>query len=151
MGTGKEEEPSGFVFPEEPLAIIQYSVFTLADSSWKFDGMESLKGILLGAIADYSYAESMDGYLEAYKGDGKIVRLATGDTALEQNIEMLVRNRIGGVVSNREVFFATVDGLKIPREKFKEAAIMPEADCSSSPFLPRRNHQLHTPRSSAMG
>lgn len=137
IGTGKGDTP-GFVFPSEPIAVARYAVFTLANSSWSYRDTESLREITLGVVADYSYAATMDNYLRNVGVDSNLVQYSRGDDALERNIEKLRRGRIGGLVSNPEVLYATLDALNIPRTALRQAVLMPEADPLYIAFSPRK-------------
>lgn len=98
-GVGDAED---FVFPKESLGILENHFFTLKNSTWKYDGIESLKKVKVGIIKDYEYGEEMDKYFAETKG--KMVQFVGGDSPLESNIKKLKAGRIDVVIEGKPVF-----------------------------------------------
>ncbi|MBF0452655.1 MAG: transporter substrate-binding domain-containing protein [Candidatus Magnetomorum sp.] len=73
------------------------------DSTWKFDGVDSLKTVNLGVVRNYAYTPELDKYI-AENSKQKAVQLASGEDALEVNIKKLIRSRIDVFVANEMVF-----------------------------------------------
>ena len=146
VGTGKSETPT-FVFPDESLGIVRYSFFTLASSKraaqWQFAGLDSLKKISLGIIADYSYAETVDSYIKEHQGDEHLIQTSRGDDALDLNIKKLQRNRIDVLISTPEVFYSSLDSLKLARSDFRLAGSAPEQDPLYIAFSPAKSTSKH--------
>lgn len=132
----KSEVPQ-FIFPEEPQGILRDAIFTLKGSTWKYSGVASLKLVVVGYISGYSYGPTFDEYIEANKGDPKLLHANTGDEALVQNIEMLQRGRLSALLSNPEVFLATLQDHHLSAEQFQLAGVSPNLDPTYIAFSPK--------------
>ena len=86
----------------EAQARIRAAYFTLAASSWRYNGTQSLYAERLGLIAGYGYAPIRD-YIEANK-DTPRVQYAHGEDALQTNLQKLLRGRISLVRSDELAF-----------------------------------------------
>jgi polar amino acid transport system substrate-binding protein len=51
-----KEDAQNLVFPAEPLLSITDDFYVLSDSQQAYTGLESLKGLAIGIISDYSYS-----------------------------------------------------------------------------------------------
>jgi polar amino acid transport system substrate-binding protein len=102
VGAARDDAPD-FVFPGAPLGI-SGSVFAVKKGdAWKYAGVDSLSGVSVGVIQDYSYAEDFDAYAEANAKDSKRIQVATGETALSTNIRKLEAGRIGALLEDKAV------------------------------------------------
>jgi polar amino acid transport system substrate-binding protein len=101
-GTGRADAPD-FVFPEEPVGSSVSTFFVTADSSWNYAGPGSLAAVKLGFIKDYKYGEELDKYIAANQNSDKL-QAASGDDALEKNINKLLAKRIDVLVEDANVF-----------------------------------------------
>ncbi len=117
-------DASDFIFPKEVIISSGSTVFTPAASPWKYDGAPSLVGITLGAVLDYSYGDAIDEYIRGHKESGK-VQFVGGDTALDQLIQMMDRDRVGGIVESEAVFLWKLREMKLEPAKFKAHAVSP--------------------------
>ena len=57
-----------FVFPTESLGMLENFAFVLKDSTWKYDGADSLAKVKIGLIQDYDYGKKVMNYLKKNKG-----------------------------------------------------------------------------------
>lgn len=102
IGTGKQETPD-FIFPEHELAKAKHTFFVKKGSSWKYEGLESLKEINLGVIIHYSYGSLYKDYIKPNQAS-KRIQAVGGQTALKQNIQKLLYGRIDALIEDRTVF-----------------------------------------------
>jgi polar amino acid transport system substrate-binding protein len=129
IGALKADAPQ-LTFPQEPCGKSSIGFYTLASDAWVFSGPDSLTGKTLGVIADYSYSEQLDAYIKQHRADTKKISFTTGDSALEQSIQMLRRGRIGVFVEDLNVFEAKRAKLGLKKEDFRLAG----QDNESSPI-----------------
>jgi polar amino acid transport system substrate-binding protein len=98
VGAYKEDAPD-FLFPEQPWGRIETLFYAKSDSTWRYEGIESLKSITLGTIGGYAYSEEFDAYIEQNKSSSK-VQVINANNALEQNIKKLLAGRIDALVES---------------------------------------------------
>ena len=132
---GKGDAPT-FVFPEEPLGMLKYSFFVAKNSTWNFQGADSLTSIKLGVITDYSYGPTVDAYISKFAANPERIDAVAGEEALERNIQKLRTGRISALISADDVFRTTLRTLKIPADEFREAGAAPERDPVYIAFAP---------------
>jgi polar amino acid transport system substrate-binding protein len=92
-----------FIFPEKEQGFSKYAFFVKKGNPWKYSGVDSLKKVKLGLIQDYDYGEEVNGYLEKNK-DTSLAQYATGDDALERNINKAKLGRIDVILEDEAVF-----------------------------------------------
>lgn len=102
VGTGLSETPD-FHFPPEPLATAQHSFFTLPNSAWEYQGLESLKNIRIGVIQDYSYGGLYEDYIKENQDNESRVVMLRGDQVLPRLVKMLRLGRIDVLVAEKRV------------------------------------------------
>ena len=102
IGTTRDETPS-FHFPEIKQGLTEFSFFVKTGVHWSYQGKESLQKVRLGAIADYGYSDIVDDYIAEHAGNKKRVQLVSGETALAELVEDLLRRRISAVAEDRYV------------------------------------------------
>ena len=139
IGAYKEDAPD-FVFPEEALARSGQDFFVERSSEWKFNGLESLEGISLGVIQDYSYGQLLDDYISKNKKDPSKIQATGGDNALNTNLKKLLAGRIKAIVEDKSVMMFNLD-LNKAKEKVKAAGGLPTQDVfiAFSPKNPKSN------------
>ena len=102
IGSGRDETPD-FIFPDIELGKAAHTFYTRKDSSWKYEGLDSLKTINLGAILHYSYGKLYKDYILPNKGS-KSVQVIGGEDALGRNIQKLTYGRIDVLIEDKTVF-----------------------------------------------
>lgn len=102
IGTGKLETPD-FIFPEVELAKASHTFYVKKGSSWKYEGLSSLKAIDLGVIIHYSYGNLYEDYIKPNEGSKRIQKIG-GENALGQNIQKLLYGRINALIEDKTVF-----------------------------------------------
>lgn len=99
IGAGVEDAPD-FVFTPTPVALARNCFFTRQDSTWAYTGVASLPTVRLGVINDYSYGEKINAYVAAHRGKNDRVLVASGDTALDLNLNKLAHGRLDALLEN---------------------------------------------------
>ena len=97
----KNDAP-GFIYPEEPIAVQKTCFYTDQSSSWKYENINSLTGIILGVIGGYHYSEQLDKYIEKNLNTGK-VQVTHSKNPLKSNVLMLKNQRISALVEDPAV------------------------------------------------
>lgn len=99
VGAARVDAPD-FIFPENEIGISQMSFIINAQSTWSYNGLESLEEVKLGAIVDYSYNEEIDAYIQKNKDDYDKVQLISGNKALSHNMQKLLRGMISTLIDD---------------------------------------------------
>jgi polar amino acid transport system substrate-binding protein len=92
VGAAVDDTPD-FVFPEIAIGVSRPCFYVDKSNPWKYQGIDSLSSIRLGAILDYAYGEGVDRYIETNR-ETLNVQIVPGETALEQNVQKLLSGRI---------------------------------------------------------
>jgi polar amino acid transport system substrate-binding protein len=101
------------VYPEIEQARMNNCFFTLNDSNWKYEGLESLKTVKLGIIQGYHYGPEIQFYIDNTISNQVMIQDIAGENALERNIKKLNKYRITAVLADRSVFLFTANHLGI--------------------------------------
>jgi len=109
VGAGTDDAPD-LVFPKEEQGLGVQTFYVKTGSSWKYRGVDSLQGIRLGVIKDYTYFPELDEYL---KTSPKGVKVAFGDDPLSDNLRLLVDGGLDVVVDATAVLAYTADKMGI--------------------------------------
>ncbi len=75
-----------FIFPENELAKIGFEIFVKNETTWKYNGIRSLKHIRIGVISDYSYGKTLDEFIKLNKYNTDNVQIVYGNEPLKKNI-----------------------------------------------------------------
>lgn len=116
VGVGTSES-KGLVVPSEPIGISTTAFLGRKGETWRYRGIDSLRGRKLGAILGYEYVEEVDTYIEGHKNT-TAVQLADGENALEMNIRKLQAGRIDTLISEEIVFFWTLRSMGLSPDEF---------------------------------
>ncbi|WP_227515450.1 substrate-binding periplasmic protein [Marinobacter salinus] len=92
-----------FVFPDEPTGYSQIFLYTHPDSSWTWQGAESLRHQTLLAINGYSYSPELDNYITAHQNNPEQVWIISGPSPLDRAIELLHQGRSDVFPEDRHV------------------------------------------------
>ena len=109
VGAAKDDAPD-FIYPSEAAATQNMCFFVAADSKWKFESVTSLKGIVFGAVKDYSYTPEINQYIKNPAND-KGIELVAGDNPLELNVKKLQAKRIGAFIDDRDATLTYINEL----------------------------------------
>ncbi len=127
VGAAKSDAPD-FIFPEKELGWAGDCFYTTKNFQWQYNGLRSLTQISLGVINDYSYGEEIDRYVEKNRtSNSNKVQVVSGNTALQQNVAKLLKNRIQVLIETKPVMehFLQKDG---SIHLVREAGCLPIAD-----------------------
>ena len=115
------EETQGMIVPGEPIGMIDNSLYVKKGSTWKYQGVDSLKSVKLGCIDEYDYTvPELNAYIKANKASGQ-VQAMTGDDALQKNIQKLLAGRVDVLVENRPVMAWTVKTMGVNADDIVDA------------------------------
>ena len=102
VGALKSEVPD-FIFPRQTQGTSSDSFFVKKNSTWHYDGVESLNQVTLGCIKDYGYGKDIDAYVLKNINDIKKVQCISGNRALYQNAKKLLYNTIDMMIEDPNV------------------------------------------------
>jgi|GEM_PF-1857798 len=105
-------EAADLVKGSEPIGIPKIGLFALKDSSWKYENLQSLNTVKLGAIAGYSYWDSLDTYISTHAD--KNVVFFKGETPLADAIVKLNNKEIDLMPETLPVFVWALKTQGIP-------------------------------------
>lgn len=104
IGAAKSDA-EGFVYPKTVQGFAEMQLWTKPESQWVFSGVESFQNMSIGAIADYSYSDAVDAYLQDHLHDKDHIQLVGGDTPMELNLRKLAAGRIDVMLEDKNVLF----------------------------------------------
>lgn len=126
VGAAHADAPD-FIFPRLRQANMRNTFYVLRDSSWRYEGINSLASLSIGVVMGYSYYEDLDDYIEAHKLDMRKVQPLSGDRALINNIRKLLAGRVGAVIEASAVMHYNLNKMNIS-EQVKSAGAVPVTD-----------------------
>jgi polar amino acid transport system substrate-binding protein len=120
---GASTECPTCVAPKEAIASMCSRFYVKKGKTWRYNGPDSLKKVIVGVIADYSYTKAFDAYIEKNKTDSKKVSVMFGDGALEHNIQRLLSGHgVDTIVENPLVInWVLTRDLKMKENVIEEA------------------------------
>jgi polar amino acid transport system substrate-binding protein len=96
-------EAEGLIL-SEPLGYDADCFFVTAGSDWRYQGPDSLKGVLLGAISGYTHDEGpIDAYIATHSGPKDAVTTSSGDEASARNVRLLLLGRVDVLLDSEAV------------------------------------------------
>ncbi|MDH1264698.1 transporter substrate-binding domain-containing protein [Pseudomonas sp. GD03944] len=105
IGAGVRDAPD-FLFGETPTGISQSCFYARPERAWRYQGVDSLSAVTLGAINGYAYSEELDNYIRAHHARQQRVQLVSGDHALAINVDKVLHGRVDVTLENRWVMEA---------------------------------------------
>ncbi|MBI2254143.1 MAG: transporter substrate-binding domain-containing protein [Proteobacteria bacterium] len=88
----------------DPLGYDADCFFVTEGSDWRYQGPDSLNGVLLGAVSGYTHDEGpIDAYIAAHSGPKGAVVTSSGDEASARNVRLLLLGRIDAVLDSEAV------------------------------------------------
>lgn len=126
IGAAINDAPD-FIFPVAAQGYTENHFYVKKGNQWKYNGINSLKSIILGAIADYSYSDELDDYIKKYKLDPSHMQMMSGDDALGINLSKLARGKIGATVESNYVmnYYLSQHNMK---DQVDDAGSLPPSD-----------------------
>jgi len=107
VGAAKDDAED-FEFPTASWGKSSNAFWGMAESTWRYTGMESLDQIKLIVIESYSYSEELDAYIEKHADDGKLVVVKPIRRAAMTAISNLVARKADAVVEDINVMRQTL-------------------------------------------
>lgn len=96
-------EGDGLVL-SDPLGYDADCFFVAAGNQWRFEGVDSLPKVLLGAVSGYTHDEGpVDAYIAANSQPNGSVITSAGDEASSRNIRLLLLGRIDALIDSEAV------------------------------------------------
>ncbi len=126
IGASVDDAPD-FIFPAIAQGLVENHFYVKKENKWRYAGINSLKTIVLGAIADYSYNDELDGYINKYKLNPTYIEMMSGDNALGINLSRLARGKIGATVESKYVmdYYLSQHNMQ---DQVEDAGILPPSD-----------------------
>lgn len=125
-GILKSEAPD-LIYPELRLGSSDIGFFAKSFKlDWKYDGVDSFKGLTIGVVEDYSYDTNIDAYIKQFS-NSKQVFVASGEEPLATLITKLEQGEIDLVLENASVFIAQSRKMK-GRLKFEQVDALGDAE-----------------------
>ncbi|MBF0484794.1 MAG: ABC transporter substrate-binding protein, partial [Candidatus Omnitrophica bacterium] len=122
----------GALYSVESMGVIRNAFFVKKDTTWRYTGIDSFKGLRFGVIAGYVYDD--DGPIDKYikNGSEPEVQVMNGDEALERNIQKLMAGRIDTLVEGDDVMAFNMKKLGVAADEIINAGA---ADVEKSLFI----------------
>ncbi|WP_010484470.1 substrate-binding periplasmic protein [Pseudomonas sp. S9] len=105
LGAGVRDAPD-FIFTKTAVGISRNCFYAKPGPGWRYQGVDSLARVTVGAINGYSYGQELNTYFERYRADSARVQMASGDRALALNIDKLRKGRVDTIIENNWVMQA---------------------------------------------
>ncbi|MDX1692578.1 MAG: ABC transporter substrate-binding protein, partial [Ketobacteraceae bacterium] len=109
VGAYREDAPD-FVFPEEPWGFDQVNFYVRKGTAWRYQGLDSLRGMTVGLIGGYAYEPEFN-KLVSRKDSGTQFQIINENNALELNIRKLLMGRIAATLESVYVMNAKLKQL----------------------------------------
>lgn len=100
-GTDKSFSPE-LLISKVPVAYTRWVFVKRKDLNWKYDGPESLEGLVLGVVAGYVYSPELMKYIEKNKDTDNVVSLFSSSPQ-ESALRLLRRDRIQVFIGEESV------------------------------------------------
>ncbi len=124
IGVTKNEAPE-LIFPEQEIGISVIHFFKRKECPWNYRGIESLRGVNVGIMADYEYGAELDAYFEKNKGTNR-VQVIKSKRPLVLNIKKLLGGRIDVIPEDKAVFTETANSMGV-LDRIEDAGVDPIA------------------------
>jgi polar amino acid transport system substrate-binding protein len=98
IGTETTDAPD-FIFPGASMGMFLPLFYTLPETDWAYDGIDSLQGIRLGVVQDYAYSSDLDLFINKYHQTDRLL-ISKGEAPLEILFQALREKRIDVFVAN---------------------------------------------------
>jgi polar amino acid transport system substrate-binding protein len=121
-------DAEGFAFPNEAWGMSQSAFYTLDDTKWRYNGIDSLANMRLAVIEGYSYSEEVDAYVEKFKADpARIVVISSAGRAQMNAVSRLISKKADVMVEDINVAKLTIGKLNlVGRVVMADVATEPE-------------------------
>lgn len=104
-----------FVYPQNEAGYSKMCFYVKNDNPWRYDGIDSLSGVVLGVIDGYYYDEGeVDAYIKTNRKDESKIESIPGERGLIQNLEKLLMGRITAIIDDHQVVEYTAKKHRLP-------------------------------------
>lgn len=124
VGASHDDAPD-FIFPSIQQAEMRNTFYVKKGSNWRYTGLDSLKDITLGIVADYSYSKNVNSYLQSNKNDKRRVQAASGYNALADNIKKLTSGEITAIIDAQSVMEYQIQQKKLDNNIVEAGMVAP--------------------------
>lgn len=101
-GAYKSDAPD-FVFSDDPVIYSTNAFYVKRAEPWRYKGTDSLRGMKLGLVQDYSFGPKIDAYLKAQQNTANVNPLS-GKGSIRRLISLLNLDRVDVVLEDENVF-----------------------------------------------
>ncbi|PAV25065.1 hypothetical protein CF392_12915 [Tamilnaduibacter salinus] len=103
-----EADAPDFIFPDTPWGYDQSAFYVDNDSTWQYEGLESLSSVTMAIIGGYAYGEAFDAYVQSHPEQ---VQSLNANNALEQNIRKVAGGRVDVLIESPAVLEAQLQDM----------------------------------------
>lgn len=137
VGASRSDEKS-LIFPDNAILEIHDGFYTRSGSSWRYQGVHTLKNKRIGIIEDYGYGEVVSDFIKKNQYSAGALHIAKGKTPLQDNIKQLLEAKIDVLVESRVVMDYTLKTSDLS-DKIISAGSVPQdfVYLAFSPALPQ--------------
>ncbi len=116
-----------FIFPEESIGRGEYVMYVRKGDAWRYNGVASLEGVVLGVVNNYSYQPELDAYIKKNLSNKSRIVQSVGDMAIIDNIKRLSSGAVQVMIEDRVIVDYYLEQLKL-EQNFVEAGKLPASD-----------------------
>jgi len=91
-----------FIIPKKEQGFSELHFFVERDSTWNFEGFNSLQKISIGVTRDVSYGP-IDSYIDRYKNDKRYINTVSGTSTLSRTVKMILSKRTTATLEDLHV------------------------------------------------
>lgn len=102
IGTVNAETPD-FVYPQQTIGNNTNAFFVRADDNWRYRGLRSLEGVVVGIANEYSFSPGFDQYASRHRGDPARLHVLYSTDPVRQGLTLLRAGRIDALLDDRTV------------------------------------------------
>lgn len=104
VGGYKSDAPD-FIYPAIAQGLIGFSFFSLVNTQWSYQGLDSLMNKRLAIAYDYAYSAELGRYIKEHQADRNKIFIAYGDQPLKKNMQLLEHSRVDIIIETEPVFW----------------------------------------------
>ncbi len=141
------------IYPDKAVALYHASCFFVrGDSSWKYDGVDSLHGFKIGSVRDFDYGTIINAYFEKLRksADEMALQELKGKDLVKRNLMKLKLERVDIVLGDRNNYSYAIktmaDEGTIPSGSIKLSGCTPEGRAplyiGFTPKTPEKSEKL---------
>lgn len=102
IGTVTAETPD-FVYPQQAIGSNTNVFFVRAEDTWRYRGLRSLEGVVVGIANEYSFSPGFDQYAARHRADPARLHVLYSTDPVQQGLTLLRAGRIDAFLDDRTV------------------------------------------------